>query len=121
MSCDRISGPSSSTGSTTSSCSGRSSRDDLDAIVALQIARLRTLVAARGLALDVTPRALQWLGEAGYDPLYGARPLKRVIQRELQNPIAMEVLQGSYAEGDTITVDVGPDGLVFAASDAPGA
>ncbi|MEO5824937.1 MAG: ATP-dependent chaperone ClpB [Gemmatimonadales bacterium] len=97
------------------------SRDDLDAIVSLQIGRLRTLVAARGLALAVTPRAMQWLGEAGYDPLYGARPLKRVIQRELQNPIAMEVLQGAYSEGDTVTVDVGPDGLVFSASDDKGA
>ncbi|MBA2291452.1 MAG: ATP-dependent chaperone ClpB [Gemmatimonadales bacterium] len=97
------------------------SRDDLDAIVALQIARLRTMVAARGLALSVTPSAMQWLGEAGYDPLYGARPLKRVIQRELQNPIAMELLQGAYAEGDTITVDVGADGLVFASTGDPGA
>ncbi len=89
------------------------SRGDLDYIVALQIGRLRTLVAARGLTLDVTPAAMHWLGEAGYDPLYGARPLKRVIQRELQNPIAMELLQGGYGDGDAITVDAGSNGLIF--------
>ena len=64
---------------------------------------------------------MQWLSEAGYDPLYGARPLKRVIQRELQNPIALELLQGAYAEGDTIIVDVGPKGLVFTRSSGDGA
>ena len=79
-------------------------REDLDHIVALQLARLRALVAARGLVLDVSPEAMSWLAEAGYDPLYGARPLKRVIQRELQNPIAMQLLEGKYTEGDTIHV-----------------
>jgi ATP-dependent Clp protease ATP-binding subunit ClpB len=91
------------------------SREDLDHIVALQLARLRTLVAARGLVLDVTPAAMQWLGNAGYDPLYGARPLKRVIQRELQNPIAMQVLEGRHEEGATVRVDVEGDHLVFGA------
>jgi ATP-dependent Clp protease ATP-binding subunit ClpB len=88
-------------------------REDLDQIVALQLGRLRTLVAAKGLVLDVTPAAMSWIADAGYDPLYGARPLKRVIQRELQNPIAMEVLSGGYAEGDTIRVVVAGDQLGF--------
>jgi ATP-dependent Clp protease ATP-binding subunit ClpB len=89
-------------------------RDDLDAVVALQLARLRVLVSARGLTLDITPAATTWLADAGYDPLYGARPLKRVIQRELQNPIAMQLLEGKYTEGDTIKVDVAGDHLAFA-------
>jgi ATP-dependent Clp protease ATP-binding subunit ClpB len=89
------------------------SRADLDHIVALQLARLRALVSAKGLVLDVTPAAMTWLAEAGYDPLYGARPLKRVIQRELQNPIALQVLEGTYAEGDTIHVGVDAGHLTF--------
>ncbi len=89
------------------------SRSDLDAIVALQLARLRQMVAARGLVLDVDPDAMRWLASTGYDPLYGARPLKRVIQRELQNPIALALLEGDYAEGDTIRVTHEGDGLRF--------
>ncbi len=88
-------------------------RDDLDQIVALQLGRLRSLVAAKGLVLDVEPAAMKWLGDAGYDPLYGARPLKRVIQRELQNPIAMQVLEGKYTEGETIRVVVEGGHLAF--------
>ncbi len=88
-------------------------REDLDHIVALQLGRLRSLVAAKGLVLDVDPDAMMWLAETGFDPLYGARPLKRVIQRELQNPIAMQVLEGKYAEGDTIGVRVKDGQLVF--------
>jgi ATP-dependent Clp protease ATP-binding subunit ClpB len=91
------------------------SREDLDGIVALQIEKLAVMVAAKGLQLDVTPDARQWIAEAGYDPMYGARPLKRVIQRELQNPIAMAVLQGNYAEGDTVRVAREGDQLTFAA------
>ena len=89
------------------------SREDLDHIVALQLARLRALVSAKGLVLDVDPAAMAWLSETGYDPLYGARPLKRVIQRELQNPIAMQVLEGKYTEGETIHVVVEGDHLAF--------
>jgi ATP-dependent Clp protease ATP-binding subunit ClpB len=89
------------------------SRADLDHIVALQLARMRALVSAKGLVLDVAPEAMTWLADAGYDPLYGARPLKRVIQRELQNPIAMEILEGTYTEGDTIHVVVEDGHLAF--------
>jgi ATP-dependent Clp protease ATP-binding subunit ClpB len=89
------------------------SRADLTAIVALQLERLRAMVTARGLTLEVSPEAIAWIGDAGFDPMYGARPLKRVIQRELQNPIAMELLAGNYTDGDTIRVTVSGDRLVF--------
>jgi ATP-dependent Clp protease ATP-binding subunit ClpB len=88
-------------------------REDLDRIVALQLGRLRSLVSAKGMVLDVKADAMLWLSEAGFDPLYGARPLKRVIQRELQNPIAMALLEGNYAEGDTIQVKVEGEKLAF--------
>jgi ATP-dependent Clp protease ATP-binding subunit ClpB len=84
------------------------SRSDLVRIVDLQLARLEQLLAARNLKLEVTPEAREVLAEQGYDPVYGARPLKRVIQRELQNRIALELLEGSFHEGDTIRVE--PDG-----------
>jgi len=89
------------------------SRADLTAIVALQLERLRAMVTARGLTLEVSDEAMAWIGDAGFDPMYGARPLKRVIQRELQNPIAMELLAGNYTDGDTIRVTVSGDRLVF--------
>ncbi|HRP08464.1 MAG TPA: AAA family ATPase, partial [Gemmatimonadales bacterium] len=89
------------------------SREDIESIVSLQIARLRAMVAARGLVLDVGAEALHWLGVEGYDPAYGARPLKRVIQRELQNPIALAILEGDYQEGDTIKVILEDDRLAF--------
>ena len=86
---------------------------DYSSNVALQLAKLRGLVSARGLALEVSAEAMSWLAEAGYDPLYGARPLKRVIQRELQNLIAMRLLEGKYNEGDTIRIGVDETGLTF--------
>jgi ATP-dependent Clp protease ATP-binding subunit ClpB len=81
------------------------SQSDLVRIVDLQLVRLEQLVVQRGLQLEVTPEARELLAEQGYDPVYGARPLKRVIQRELQNRIALELLEGSFNEGDTIRVE----------------
>ena len=81
------------------------SREDLVQIVDLQLVRLDQLLAARNLRLEVTPEARELLAEQGYDPVYGARPLKRVIQRELQNRIALELLEGTFNEGDTIRVE----------------
>ena len=89
------------------------SREDLVAIVDLQLGHLRRLLADRHLGLEVTPEARQLLAEQGYDPVYGARPLKRAIQRLLQNPIALEVLEGAYHAGDVIRVDRKGDGLKF--------
>ncbi len=81
------------------------SREDLVRIVDLQLIRLEQLLAARNLKLEVAPEARELLAEQGYDPVYGARPLKRVIQRELQNRIALELLEGTFREGDTIRVE----------------
>jgi ATP-dependent Clp protease ATP-binding subunit ClpB len=81
------------------------SREDILRIVDLQLAHLERLLAERHLGLHVTPEAKELIAEQGYDPVYGARPLKRAIQRLLQNPIALEVLEGEYHEGDLIRVD----------------
>jgi ATP-dependent Clp protease ATP-binding subunit ClpB len=80
------------------------SRSDLVRIVDLQLVRLEQLLTQRSLKLELTPEARELLAEQGYDPVYGARPLKRVIQRELQNRIALELLEGAFNEGDTIRV-----------------
>ncbi len=83
---------------------GRLSRDHMGAIVGLQIARLQALLADRKLTLSLDDSAAQWLADAGYDPVYGARPLKRVIQRALQNPLANMILAGTVAEGSNVHV-----------------
>jgi ATP-dependent Clp protease ATP-binding subunit ClpB len=70
-------------------------------------------VAERGLPLELTAAATEWLAAQGYDPVYGARPHKRVIQRQLQNPMALAPLAGTYTEGDTIRVDRQGDTLEF--------
>jgi ATP-dependent Clp protease ATP-binding subunit ClpB len=89
----------------------RLSRDNMHAIVDIQLVRLRKLLAERKITIELDRGALQWLGEAGYDPVYGARPLKRVIQRSLQNSLAGMILEGSVGEGDTVQVTAGADGL----------
>jgi ATP-dependent Clp protease ATP-binding subunit ClpB len=86
----------------------------IEQIVSLQVDLLRARLAERGLGLELTPAALEHIARVGYDPDYGARPLKRVLQREIADPVALAVLQGEYREGDTIAVDAVPDGgLVF--------
>src|ERR1700751_5484211 len=81
--------------------SRRLSRDDMKGIVAIQIERLRKLLADRKITLELDAAAMAWLANAGYDPVYGARPLKRVIQRELQNPLAPPILEGRIPDGAT--------------------
>src|SRR5919205_469691 len=78
------------------------SRSQIGQIVEIQLGRLRKLLADRKLTLELTPAARAKLAEEGYDPVYGARPLKRVIQQRLQNPLALRLLQGDFHEGDTI-------------------
>jgi ATP-dependent Clp protease ATP-binding subunit ClpB len=79
-------------------------REDLGRIVELQLAKLAAQLEAKGITLSLRPEARALLVEEGYDPVYGARPLKRVVQRLLQNPIALSVLEGEFGEGDTIDV-----------------
>ena len=69
-------------------------------------ARLEARLAARKITLDLTDAAMRWLGRVGYDPVYGARPLKRVIQRSLQNPMATLLLEGRIKDGETVEVGV---------------
>jgi ATP-dependent Clp protease ATP-binding subunit ClpB len=89
------------------------SREQLGEIVELQLERLRERLADRGLELELTNDAKQAIGDAGWDPTYGARPLKRAIQRLLENPLALRLLEGDFGEGDTIRVDAQNGDLVF--------
>ncbi len=89
------------------------SRQDLVQIVDIQLERVAALLTQRGLTLQVDPEARLYLAEVGYDPDFGARPLKRAIQRELQDPLALMVIGGEVSEGDTLKVSRGPGGLVF--------
>ena len=91
----------------------RLSRHDMTGIVEIQLGRLRKLLVERKIALDIDPKASEWLGNAGYDPVYGARPLKRVIQRELQNPLAQQILEGKIPDGATVRITASPLGLVI--------
>jgi ATP-dependent Clp protease ATP-binding subunit ClpB len=88
-------------------------REQLTEIVELQLTRLRERLAERRIELELTDAAKEHLAEAGWDPAYGARPLKRAIQRLLENPLALELLEGRFAEGDTVRVDMHGDELVF--------
>jgi ATP-dependent Clp protease ATP-binding subunit ClpB len=83
------------------------------AIVEIQLGHLRKLLADRKITLDLDRTALNWLAGEGYDPVYGARPLKRVIQRALQNVLAGLILDGTVKDGDTVHVSAGADGLVI--------
>jgi ATP-dependent Clp protease ATP-binding subunit ClpB len=90
----------------------RLSREQLGEIIELQVRGLRSRLAARKIGLELTSGATEALIEKGYDPAFGARPLKRTVQRELENPLAMEVLAGEVGEGDTVLVDRGEGGEV---------
>jgi ATP-dependent Clp protease ATP-binding subunit ClpB len=95
------------------------SKEQIADIVGLQLRRVEERLAERGLRLELTDRARDALAEAGWDPTYGARPLKRAIQRLLENPLALRLLEGEFAEGDVVRVDAGEDGLVFEKAGAP--
>jgi ATP-dependent Clp protease ATP-binding subunit ClpB len=91
----------------------RLQRVDMATIVTIQLERLRALLADRKITLTLDSSALEWLANEGYDPVYGARPLKRVIQRQLQNPLAGLILEGAIHDGETVTVAAGRDGLII--------
>ncbi|MDC0256936.1 ATP-dependent chaperone ClpB [Synechococcus sp. AH-551-P10] len=81
-------------------------RDELRQIIGLQVERLRQRLSERKLDLNISKEATDWLANAGYDPVYGARPLKRAIQRELETPIAKAILAGAYEEGSSVQIEV---------------
>jgi len=88
-------------------------REQIRSIAGIQIGYLRRRLADREMGLELTVAALDHLGEAGFDPVYGARPLKRAIQQQLENPLAQEILAGGFGGGDVIEVDLAGDGLTF--------
>jgi ATP-dependent Clp protease ATP-binding subunit ClpB len=91
-------------------------REDLERIVDIQMARVARRLEDRHLGLRLTDAARTWLADAGWDPVYGARPLKRAIERHLLNPLAAELLRGRFQDGDTVIADRGTDGLAFSAA-----
>jgi ATP-dependent Clp protease ATP-binding subunit ClpB len=84
--------------------------EQIERIVELQLKRLERLLADRKITIELTPEAKRVLAEEGYDPAFGARPLKRAIQRLLQNPLALEILQGRFGDGDHIVATAAPNG-----------
>ena len=88
-------------------------REELREIVSLQIKRIEHLLSEQKLSLELTDKALDYIVTEGYDPVFGARPLKRAIQREMENPIATKILENTFVEGDTIVIDTEKDHLVF--------
>jgi ATP-dependent Clp protease ATP-binding subunit ClpB len=91
----------------------RLGREHMGSIVDIQFGRLGNLLKDRDITLDLTPRARDWLAHEGYDPAYGARPLKRVMQRAVQDGLADEILGGRITDGDRVVVDADEDGIVL--------
>jgi ATP-dependent Clp protease ATP-binding subunit ClpB len=96
------------------------SRGQIGKIVDVQLDHLRKRLADRQLKLSLTPAAIEFLAEEGYDPAYGARPLKRVIQQRIENPVATKILAGEFRDGDTISIDVDANKQIFLIERAPG-
>ena len=94
-------------------------RDHIREIVQIQLGYLRRRLADREIGLELDTAATDLLGEAGFDPVYGARPLKRAIQHQLENPLAQRILRGDFAPGDTIHVTVRDNVLEFGQASAP--
>ncbi len=93
------------------------SKDHILTIVDIQLERLLLRLSERGLNIQIGDQAKQFLVETGYNPQFGARPIKRAIQSHLENPLAMEILEGNFSDGDLISVEVKDDGLVFSKTD----
>ncbi len=89
------------------------SRDELAHIVELQVRALGARLSDRRIVLEVTDAAREWLADTGYDPAYGARPLRRLIQKEIGDRLARALLAGDVRDGQTVTVDRGDDGLTL--------
>ncbi|MGL4528315.1 MAG: ATP-dependent chaperone ClpB, partial [Aestuariivirga sp.] len=91
----------------------RLKREHMGAIVDIQLGRLQKLLADRKITIEVNEAARNWLADKGYDPAYGARPLKRVIQKNVQDPLAEELLAGRIKDGDTVKLDAVAGTLTF--------
>ena len=88
-------------------------REDMGAIVDIQFGRLARLLEDRKITLDLDAKGRAWLADKGYDPAYGARPLKRVIQKEVQDPLAEMILAGEIADGQTVTISADRSGILI--------
>jgi ATP-dependent Clp protease ATP-binding subunit ClpB len=91
----------------------RLKREQMGRIVEIQLTSLQKLLEDRKITLTLDAKARDWLAEKGYDPAYGARPLKRVIQKSVQDPLAELILSGKIKDGEKVAVSAGKDGLVF--------
>ena len=89
--------------------------EQLRSIVDLMVNDLQNRLAERKLAIEVTDAAKSWLAKEGFDPVYGARPLRRAIERHVENPLSTKLLRGEFNEGDTVVVDLGEGELMFTA------
>jgi ATP-dependent Clp protease ATP-binding subunit ClpB len=99
---------------------GRLTREEIAQIVELQLARLRARLTEKEISLELTDAAKEAIVEAGWDPSFGARPLKRALQRLIENPLALRLLEGEFAAGDIVHVDVQDGELVFTGGRAEG-
>ena len=88
-------------------------REELRHIVEIQARGLDRILEGQRMHLELSDAAKDWLAERGFDPQFGARPLKRLLQRHVQDPLSMEILEGNFQPGDVVHVDVGGEGLVF--------
>jgi len=95
---------------------GALTKEDIARVVDLQLARLRHLLADKRVTIELTPKARAFLADQGYDPAFGARPLKRAIQKYLQDPLALKLLAGELVPGDSVKVDLGQEALTFSAA-----
>ena len=95
------------------------SREQVKQIVDLLIGEVRNRLEERGIGIEMSDDAKDWLAKEGYDPLYGARPLRRAVQRYVENPLSNRILAGEFKEGDLVQVEATPEGLTYARVDAP--
>ncbi len=95
------------------------SQEQVKQIVNLQMKEISARLAERGLTVELTEVAREWLAEEGYDPQFGARPLKRTLQQRVESPLSVKLLRGIFQSGDTVVIDVGEEGLVFAQKGVP--
>ena len=91
----------------------RLGRSEIDRIVGVQLKRLEKLLADRRITVSLDDAAMHWVAEKGYDPVYGARPLKRALQKEVQDPLARLILEGRVKDGDSVAISVEGEGLSF--------